>query len=224
MSSLAASASAQGPGGAGASNPAQTATSNAGAVSAGQTAVYGAAGDNGAQVTQESFKGSIVAGKSTGSPIDLSLDDAIARGLKQNLGVILQGSAVQSANGQRLEQLQALLPTITAAPTIEVEQVNLAAYGIKIPGFTSIVGPFQVIDFRAYLTQSLFNMNALQSYIASRHNFAAQKLTAEDARDMVVLTVGNAYLLCVADAAPGGGCQCGAEDVQADLRPGRSRA
>jgi outer membrane protein TolC len=29
----------------------------------------------------------------------------------------------------------------------------------------------------------------------------ATKLTAEDARDLVVLTVGNAYLLCIADAA-----------------------
>ena len=31
--------------------------------------------------------------------------------------------------------------------------------------------------------------------------FEGAKLTAEDARDMVVLTVGNAYLLCIADAA-----------------------
>src|SRR5208337_2522560 len=30
-------------------------------------------------------------------------------------------------------------------------------------------------------------------------NFAAAQLSAEDARDMVVLTVGNAYLLAVAD-------------------------
>jgi outer membrane protein TolC len=31
--------------------------------------------------------------------------------------------------------------------------------------------------------------------------FKSAKLTAEDARDMVVLTVGNAYLLCIADAS-----------------------
>ena len=197
---LASAASAQGPGSAGAS-PAQTATSNASAVTAGQTNLYSAAGQNGATPSQQSFNGSLVAGKSTGTVIDLSLDDAIARGLRQNLGIILQGSAVQNANGQRMEQLQALLPTITASPTIEVEQVNLAAYGLKISGLKPIVGPFQVVDFRAYLTQSLFNINALQTYIAARHNFAAQKLTADDARDMVVLTVGNAYLLCIADAA-----------------------
>jgi outer membrane protein TolC len=58
-----------------------------------------------------------------------------------------------------------------------------------------------VEDFRAYLTQSLVNVPALENYIAAKHNFAAAKLTADDAREMVVLTVGNAYLLCIADAA-----------------------
>ncbi len=179
----------------------QPAVTNDNAITPGQTQLYNAAGSNGAAVTSDSFRGSIVAGRNTGTVIDLSLDDAIARGLRQNLGVILQGSAVQNANGQRLEQLQQLLPTISASASIEVEQVSLAAFGIKFAGIPSVVGPFQVVDFRAFLNQSVLNLNALQTYVASRHNFAAQKLTAEDARDMVVLTVGNAYLLCVADAA-----------------------
>ncbi len=174
---------------------------NSTAISTGQTQLSNATGSNGANATQDSFKGSIVTGKNTGTVIDLTLDDAIARGLRQNLGPILQQSAVQSANGSRLEQLQSLLPTITAGSTIQVEQINLAAFGLKFPGVKPIVGPFQVVDFRAYLTQNVVNINALQSYIAAKHNFAAAKLTAEDARDLVVLTVGNAYLLCIADAA-----------------------
>jgi len=101
----------------------------------------------------------------------------------------------------RLEELQALLPTVTATASIEVQQINLAAFGLKIPGLNPIVGPFQVVDFRAYLTQNLVNVSALKNYIAAKHNFAGAKLTAEDARDLVVLTVGNAYLLCIADAA-----------------------
>jgi outer membrane protein TolC len=151
--------------------------------------------------TPDSFKGSVVTGKATDQILDLSLDDAIARGLRQNLGLILQTTSQQSAHGQQLEQLQALLPTVTADASIEVEQVNLAAFGLKFPGLNPIIGPFQVVDFRAYLTQSLVNVPALENYIAAKHNFAAAKLTAADARDMVVLTVGNAYLLCIADAA-----------------------
>jgi len=113
----------------------------------------------------------------------------------------LQSSAVQSANGSRLEQLQQLLPTISGDAQIQVQQVDLASYGLKIPNFNPIIGPFQTIDFRASLTQNVLNLTALQSYIASKHSFAAAKFSAEDARDMVVLTVGNAYLLCIADQA-----------------------
>ena len=82
-------------------------------------------------------------------PPSISLStDAIQRGLKQNLGLILQTSAVKNANGQRLEMLQSLLPTVTGQASIEVEQINLAAYGLKFPGLNPIIGPFQVVDFR----------------------------------------------------------------------------
>ena len=46
---------------------------------------------------------------------------------------------------------------------------------------------------------SLLNVNSLRNYLAARHNFAAAQLTAEDARQLVILTVGNAYLLALAD-------------------------
>jgi outer membrane protein TolC len=147
----------------------------------------------------QSFRGSLVSGKATAEVLPLTLDDAIQRGLRNNLGLILQTSNEKNANGERLEQLQRLLPTVTGAASIEVEQVNLAAYGLKFPGLNPIVGPFQVVDFRAYLTQNLVNLQALENYMASKHNFAAAKLTAQDARDLVVLTVGNTYMLCLAD-------------------------
>jgi outer membrane protein TolC len=166
-----------------------------------QQSLYNASGQNGAQPTQDSFHGSIVTGKATDGVIDLSLDDAIQRGLRQNLGLILQTSAQKNASGQRLEELQALLPTVNATASLEVQQINLAAFGLKFPGLNPIIGPFQVVDFRAYLTQNLFNVSALKNYIAAKHNFEGARLTAEDARDLVVLTVGNAYLLCIADAA-----------------------
>jgi outer membrane protein TolC len=158
-------------------------------------------GQNLTAPTQDSFKGSLVEGKATDGVLELSLDDAIARGLRQNLGLILQTTAQKNAHGQELEQLQALLPTVTGDASIEVQQINIAAYGLKFPGLKPIIGPFQTIDFRAYLTQNLVNVTALENYLAAKHNFSAAKLTAEDARDMVVLTVGNAYLLCIADAA-----------------------
>jgi len=148
-----------------------------------------------------SYRGSIVRDKATAGVMQLSLDDAMQKGLRNNLGLVLQTSNEKAASGQRLQQLQQLLPTVTGAASITVQQVNLAAYGLKFPGLNPIVGPFQVEDFRAYLTQNVLNLQSLQNYISAKHNFEAAKLTAQDARDLVVLTVGNAYLLCIADAA-----------------------
>jgi outer membrane protein TolC len=158
-------------------------------------------GQPGTQVTSDTYKGSVVSGTATAGVMDLSLDDAMQRGLKTNLGVILQSSSQQNAHGQQLEQLQELLPKATGTASYEVEQLNLAAFGLKFPGIKPIVGPFQVEEFQASLTQSLFNLPSLQNYLQAKHNFQSAKFTAEDARDIVVLTVGNAYLLCVADAA-----------------------
>ena len=148
-----------------------------------------------------SFHGSLVRGKATADVLPLSINDAIQRGLQNNLGLILQSSSERQAGGQRLQSLQALLPTVTGSASITVQQIDLAAYGLKFPGINPIIGPFQVEDFRAYLTQNLVNLNAFETYMASKHNFEAARLTAQDARDLVVLTVGNAYLLCIADEA-----------------------
>jgi outer membrane protein TolC len=78
-------------------------------------------------------------------------------------------------------------------------QTDLPAEGLRLPGFPVIIGPFSYTDVRASLSWSLVDLNALHTYLAARHNFAAAQLSAADARDLVVLTVGNAYLLVLAD-------------------------
>jgi len=147
----------------------------------------------------QSFQGSVPKGQATGQTIDLSLDDAIQRGLEANLGIILSGTQVAAARGERMSQLQSLLPGIDFAAKETVAQVDLPAQGLRIPGFPTIIGPFGYTDVRASLNWSVANVASMRNYLAARHNFAAAQLSAEDARDLVVLTVGNAYLLVLAD-------------------------
>jgi outer membrane protein TolC len=149
--------------------------------------------------TAGSFQGSVPQGEATGQAIDLSLDDAIQRGLKTNLGLILSGTQTMSARGQRISELQGLLPTVDFKAQESLAQVDLPAEGLRIPGFPRIIGPFGYTDVRASLSWSLVNVASLRNYMAARHNFAAAQLSEQDARDLVVLTVGNAYLLAVAD-------------------------
>lgn len=170
-----------------------------------------------AQASQNSYQGSVVQQKATNAVLPLSLDDAIRMGLKNNLGSILQNTDIQSSGGQKLQNLQTLLPTVTGTAQDAVAQVNLQAEGLRIPGFPAVIGPYGYTDFRARLEQSVLDVSSIQKYLAARHNFAASKFSAKDSGDLVVLTVGNAYLICIADAARVASLQAQVQTSQVSL-------
>jgi outer membrane protein TolC len=145
------------------------------------------------------FQGSVPLGEASPQAIDLSLDDAIQRGLQANLGIILSGTQTTGARAARLSELQSLLPSIDFTAKEAEMQTDLPAEGLRIPGFPKIIGPFGFTDVRASLSWTLVDVQSMRNYLAQRHNFAATQLSAQDARDLVVLTVGNAYLLVLAD-------------------------
>lgn len=151
------------------------------------------------QATASSFQGSVASGSVSQQTINLTLDDAIQRGLQHNLGIILSGTQTSAARAQQMSQLQGLLPDVEAYAREAEMQVDLAAEGLRIPGFPTVVGPFGFTDIRATLAWSLVDVKSLRDYLASKHDFRAAQLSAQDARDMVILTVGNAYLLVVSD-------------------------
>jgi outer membrane protein TolC len=157
--------------------------------------------------TQGSYAGSVPSKLEPGV-IQLSLKDAIARGLKQNLGILLSSQDVRAARGSRWQQLSALLPNLTTSSYGEGSQVDLAEFGFtfKVPpsaGFSipAIVGPFGYFDARAYATQSVFDWKAINNTHAATENLKSAESTYKDARDLVILSVGYSYLQVVADAA-----------------------
>ena len=149
--------------------------------------------------TASPFQGSVATGEVSAQPVSLTLDEAIQRGLKNNLGAILSGTQTAAARGQKLSQLQALLPSVDASVKETVVQADLAAQGLRISGFPTMIGPYGYTDLRASLSWSLVDVASLRNYLAARHSFAAAELSAQDARELVVLVVGNAYLLALAD-------------------------
>ncbi len=154
---------------------------------------------NAAAPTPLSFQGSVTKGQVSAQTIGLSFDEAIERGLKTNLGIILSGTQTAAARGERLSELQALLPAVNFNANEVAMQEDLPAEGLRIPGFPVIIGPFGYTDLRAALNWSLVDVPSLRHYLAAQDNFKAAQLSAEDARNLVVLTVGNAYLLVLAD-------------------------
>ncbi len=153
--------------------------------------------------SQSTFQGS-VPGKLEPGVLQLSLQDAIDRGLKTNLGLLLSDQSIGSARGARWQKLSSLLPNITTTSYADGSQVDLAEFGFNsIPGVTipSIIGPFGYYDSRVYLTQSLIDFNAINNTHAATQNLKAAQYTAKDARDLVVLAVGYNYLQAIADAS-----------------------
>jgi outer membrane protein TolC len=83
-----------------------------------------------------------------------------------------------------------------------VQQVNLAVFGIPFTvNGSSLVGPFSVFDARPVVTERLLDFNALGRLRSADENEKAVRHSVQDARDLVVLIVGNEYLLVLADAA-----------------------
>jgi outer membrane protein TolC len=151
---------------------------------------------------QNPFLGGVVTGRATPGVVPLSLSEAIARGLKQNLGVVLGQQGIESATGSRWTALGGLLPTITGRVTPQREILNLAAFGFPVPPGTSpLVGPFNVIDARVFVSQTVFDWSAIQAAHAGSESVSAARFTYKDARDTVVSTVATLYLQAVTGAS-----------------------
>ena len=154
---------------------------------------------------QSQFSGSVPTGKSTGSTIELSLEEAFKRALKYNLGVIESEESARAAHAVRLRRLNALLPNLSARVSGLVEQENLRSRGINIsiPGVAvpRIVGPFGVADARAYLSQEIFSWSDIKSWKSSRESEKASQYGYRSDRDLVIFTAGSAYLLVISDSA-----------------------
>ena len=134
----------------------------------------------------------------------LSLRDAIERGLNFNLGATNFNRTVRQAQGQSEIARSALLPNVSGYLAESLQQANLAAEGLRIhipiPGFSfpTIVGPYNNIDLRGNVTQSVVDLTAWDNFRASSDEVHAAQFSARDARDAVVLAVCGEYLQIIA--------------------------
>jgi outer membrane protein TolC len=149
------------------------------------------------------FAGSVPT-KQVPGVMPLSLQEAINRGLKQNLGLLLSSADIRFAHGQRWEQLSALLPQVTAGPYLGDSKINLAELGFTSISGSNIppaVGPFSYFDARVSVSQSLFNWKSINATRAAGQSLKSAEYSYKDARDLVVLAVGYVYLQAIADEA-----------------------
>lgn len=156
----------------------------------------------GGAAVQGTFMGGVPAGRVTPGVLPLSLTDAIARALKQNLGVVLGEQSVRSAAGTRWQALGGLLPNVSMRLSQSREEINLEEYGFPVaPGSSPIIGPFNVAALHVTAVAPVFDYAAIQRARAAGDAASAASSSFRDARDLVVFGAASLYLQAVTGAS-----------------------
>lgn len=159
------------------------------------------AGSGAGSISQNPLLGGVPSDKPVPGTLSLSLEEAVHRGLRQNLALLLQEQDVRSTQGERLRALSDLLPHLSAYTEESAQQINLAAFGLPVtafPGVKPIVGPFGLFDARANYSQRLFDWKAIQKQRSADESVRAAQYSYRDVRELVVLVVANLYLQSLA--------------------------
>ncbi len=139
------------------------------------------------------------------APLRLSLKDAVAIAVspKGNNRIQLSSEAAGQARSRVAQSRAALLPDVSAAFSENSRMMNLAASGLKFespfPGFSfpTVVGPFNVMDARLSVRQTVFDFPAIRRLQAARSGASAAQADAEAAGEQVVAAVARCYMAAV---------------------------
>ncbi|MFZ0479087.1 MAG: TolC family protein [Terriglobales bacterium] len=140
--------------------------------------------------------------------LSITFGNAIDRALQHNLAGLLSEYNTIQARGQKWQQLSDLLPNVSGDAQESAQKQSLIAEGFgKFPSglfggakLPAVIGPFSYLDVRASASEQL-SWKTIQQYRASVLNESASRFNLKDARDLVVLATGNAYLQALAGAA-----------------------
>jgi outer membrane protein TolC len=152
------------------------------------------------------FLGGVPSGTPTGAVETITIVQALTRALEHNLGTLTAEQNLGRAEGARWRALSELLPNVNGRVAETRQVINLAAFGFgggssPFPDLGTIVGPFNVFDARVYLSQSVFDLHALNDARAEAHNVQAARHLAKGARDFVLYVSGTLYVQALAMSA-----------------------
>ncbi|HZZ40798.1 MAG TPA: TolC family protein [Acidobacteriaceae bacterium] len=159
------------------------------------------------------YAGSVQAVPATSAVRQLSLDDAIRMGIENNLALTLAREQQKTANAQKLQLANILLPNLSLHGETGVHEYNLEAQGFHpstIGLFAPLLPPgtplssFHLITKvdttigQINLSQALFNWSGFDVWRAAQAGEKAAFYNAQSSRGLVVLNVGNTYLQALA--------------------------
>ncbi|HEY2858658.1 MAG TPA: TolC family protein [Terracidiphilus sp.] len=153
------------------------------------------------------YFGSITVKPATGDLLQLSLDDAVQRGLQNNLGLKEAENSERAVHAEKMQALQEFLPTVTLAGDSGFYQHDLAALGFK-PSLGAKFGVTIPMLTRDTLTegqihfqQILFSGPVIAGWKAAGAATRSAHFSKMTARGEVIQQVASAYLHAVAAAS-----------------------
>ncbi len=159
------------------------------------------------------YAGSVQAVPATPGVRVLSLDDAILLGIQNNLALTIAKDQQQTADAEKLQLVNVLLPNISLHGETGVHQYDLEALGFHpsiLPEFAKLLPPgtslsaFHLVTKvdttigQVNFSQDLFNWSGYDVWRAAQAAQKAAFYNAQSSRGLVVLNVGTAYLQALA--------------------------
>jgi outer membrane protein TolC len=162
------------------------------------------------------FFGSVTVQPASDETLHLSLDEAVRRGLDNNLGLKEAENGEKTLHGERDEALQQFLPTITLTGDTGFYQHDLAAQGfgpdtirkfsVLFPGGVpppglSLITRDDLTEGQIHFSQTLFSGPAIAGWKAAGAAERSAYFAKMTARGQVVQNVATIYLRAVADSS-----------------------
>jgi outer membrane protein TolC len=132
--------------------------------------------------------------------VRLTLGEAVRLAARQNVAVESARSRVEAAQARVTQRRADLLPSVTGVASERRATLNSAAafpIELPMPGIDprgTILGPLDVFDARARVTQSLYDPAARARVASARTSVAAANADVGQTADLAATQAANAYL------------------------------
>lgn len=140
---------------------------------------------------------STVAAQDSALARPLTLGDAARLGARQNASALEARARTAQAAARITQSRSELLPSISGYAAENGRSYNSATFGITFPGFDAngeVIGPVNIFDVRAKITETLFDFGALQRIKGARTTARAYGATAANEAELSAQNAANAYL------------------------------
>lgn len=134
------------------------------------------------------------------APRRLSLADVVSEASGQAPSVTIAESRTRGAEARATQSRSVLLPALSGSASQASRSFNKSTLGISFPeapGVTplpDLIGPFDVVDARLHVSQTMLDVSGWQDWQASRHGADASRADLDASREAAGQQAALAYL------------------------------